>query len=272
MKKIYFFLTLCSFLVSQAQFKHLEPGQESEHISLLTYEDGTTVTGYVKNNSADEKLLRLISNDQNSFKHANVKAPSIKFKETSGRTFESIAAGAIKTVMFTDGKDSLVYEKLNVYPYDARENRVDKSKVEYIFQPVYKRGAFITYRNTFINRGMGGPPGGSTYWARRADSDETIYFNVHKTLSHKGRVNYFKTLGKGSKAFESYMDDVQNKRSAAYKAYKKAEDEYLEEVKNFLKDNKEKISTDDSIIMGLTRYIDFMYYYFGKKYDELKND
>lgn len=269
MKKIYFFLTLCSFLVSQAQFKHLEPGQESELISLLTYEDGTAVTGYVKNNAADEKLLRLISNDLNSFKHANVKAPSIKFKETSGRTFESIAASTIKTVMFTDGKDSLVYEKLNVYPYDARENRVDKSKVEYIFQPVYKRGPFITYRNTYVGIGI---PGGSTYWARRADSDETIYFNMHKALSHKGRVNYFKTLGKGSKAFESYMEDIKNKRSAAYKTYKKAEDEYLEEVKNFLKDNKEKISGYDVSIINLTKYIDFMYYYFGKKYDELKND
>ncbi|WP_430614354.1 hypothetical protein [Flavobacterium sp. JP2137] len=227
MKNIILMLVLTlGCLPMQAQFLHLKVNKESGP-ARITFMDDTVLSGTVKNNKAENFILRglAVQNDGNAMSNANIVAEKIRFKEEGQSEFKELPASQIKKVTFLD-KDGVSFMevfRINVARLDLDNGQI--KKMQTMFLPLLMAGNFKTYGYSVYDRGV--------YWYTYAfvavkGEDYVVSLTQNTTFPSESKVfKVLKYVGKNCKAYQEYMEAVDAKGDLISRT------EFKEALKNF---------------------------------------
>ena len=272
MKKLYFYLLflLPNFLF--AQFGHLQNNEESDDTVIITMNDNSVKIGVIKNDKMSSGFLRaisLVTTDLNAFKHTNVVAEEVWFKEDNNTSFKKIDAKDIKQIQFK-GKNELVYDRISVYKFKRSNFELKNSKIEYMFAIPQVDDVFKVYNKLFLSKNARSVENEQyLYFAKLRDSEITYLFKISPLVNSAYVFEYFKVFAPTNKKYTDYIDQLKKKDSSERKEYMDADKRNLEEFKLYM--NGINSTKEDQRFFFVSRYYNFMFYFIGKKLEEFSS-
>lgn len=270
MKYIYTLLFLLVTNAAFSQFIYWKANEEIPEQALVVLTNGTTKTGYIKNNKVSNVGKRMLTLDPKLFRHGDVEADVILFKAEDSNNYVEIRSNDIEYVVFS-GEDPTRFDRINVYKFDRKSFEIKNNDPVTMFQIPRVDGYVVMYANYYINLGRNGSISDELYfYVKLKDSDRSYYMRFFPHGRDRHNFHYLKILAPENEKFTSYIDKLCDRKSEEYKEYKKIEEEILEEVSDYLKENKKRSIVDSRTIFYNAKYR-FMFSYIGKKLEEFSS-
>lgn len=265
MKHLYTLLLLLTANFVFSQFVHMKPNEEAPEQVELVMNDATSRIGKVKNNKADYMVLRILSQDASSFRHANVEVEYIQFKPEGKTEYEKIPVKDIKHITFK-GDEDLRFDRINVYRFKKKTLEIKNDEPAMMIQTPKVDEYIVMYSNLYLNRGS------SVYdqynlFVRLKNSDKTYYVQFLAGVKDKHNLPQLKILAPNNKDFSDFIDQLADKNTAVFKEYYDMEKELTDEVTAYLKANRksQKLSSEDERGIYMNAKYRFMFSYISKK-------
>lgn len=271
MKNFYLFLiTLLSFS-AHSQFIYWKANEEIPEQAMVYMNDNTTKTGYIKNNKVSNVGKRMLTLDPKLFRHGDVEANAILFKAEGSGSYVEIPANSIKYVVFS-GEKPTRFDRINVYKYERKSLEVKDKEPVTMFQIPRVDDYVVLYANYYINLGRNGSLNDELYfYVKQKDNDKSYYMRFFSFNKDKQIFPYLKILAPKNEKFIAYIDKLCDKKSVEYKEYKKGEEELLQEVSSYAKENRKELSIVDTRSMAYNAKFSYMFSYIGKKLKQFSN-
>lgn len=265
MKNFYILFIALTSTCSFAQFTHVKPNKEVPGKAVVVLTDGTTKEGTVKNNKADDVLLRVISQDNKAFSHANVALETLKFKPEGAEDFQEIDINVIDKVVLIDD-ETTEYDRIKVYRFDKKDFEL-KNEGSFMLQNANFKDYLEAYSNIYINLGQGGAMRDTYYYyIKLKDAKNAYFFDFSPVYRFKKKVALFKIFAPKNNAYVSYLDKLADDKSAEYKEFDTARINELKDLEAYIKNASIKdlnVLQRRSMMVRATH--DFLTYYIGKK-------
>ena len=265
MKHLYTLLLLLTANSVFSQFVHMKPNEEAPEQVELVMNDATSRIGKVKNNKADYMVLRILSQDASSFRHANVEVEYIQFKPEGKTEYEKIPVKDINHITFK-GDEDLRFDRINVYRFKKKTLEIKNDEPAMMIQTPKVDEYIVMYSNLYLNRGS------SVYdqynlFVRLKNSDKTYYVQFLAGVKDKHNLPQLKILAPNNKDFSDFIDQLADKNTAIFKEYYDMEKELTDEVTAYLKANRknQKLSSEDERGIYMNAKYRFMFSYISKK-------
>jgi len=265
MKHFYTLLLLFVSNASFSQFIYWKANEEIPDQAMVVLNNNTNKTGFIKNNKISNVGKRMLTLDPKLFRHADVEADVILFKSEGTENYVEIPSNNIEYVIFS-GEDPTRFDRINVYKFDRKTLEVKDKEPVTMFQIPRTYGHVVMYANYYINLGRNGSLNDELYfYVRLKDSDKAYYMRFFSSSKDKHNFPYLKILAPKNQKYIAYIDKLCDKKSEEYKEYKKGEEEVLQEVSNYLKENRKELSIVDSRTIAYNAKFRYMFSYIGKK-------
>jgi len=265
-------LVFITFLLGSAltygQFLHLSANEKSDYKSVIVFLDGSTQSGYVKNNGMKNVALRILEFNNNRFAFSNpeILVDDILFKKDDSDKYEKIDVDDIDKVLFFDENSrSLTYKKIDYHEVNLKKKEI-KEKTGRIFLldqnlSGFERYYYITIKKTSHN-------GGSkeySFYVKNPVNGKFYYLNKTPFTSNKSLYNFFKMIGSECPEYVEFVDKLSNKKSEEFSQMNQAKDPYLEPRIKALNDQDIK-DYDDYFAATVGIHFDFYFFYLSQKY------
>ncbi len=270
MKNFYLFIIALLSFSAHSQFIYWKTNEEIPDQVMMVMNNGTSKTGHVKNNKVSNVGKRMLTLDPKLFRHADVEANVILFKEEGSQNYVEIPANSIKYVVFS-GEEPTRFDRINVYKFERKSLEIKDKEPVTMFQIPRVDDYVVMYANYYINVGRNGSLNDELYfYVKLKDSDKSYYMRFFSFSKDKLNFPYLKILAPKNQKFISYIDKLCDKKSEEYKEYKNGEKEVLKEVSDYLKENK-KISIVDARSIGYNAKFRYMFSFIGKKLEQFSS-
>jgi|GEM_PF-2706681 len=271
MKNFYLFIIALLSVSAHSQFIYWKANEEIPEQAMVYMNDNTTKTGYIKNNKVSNVGKRMLTLDPKLFRHGDVEADVILFKAEGTENYVEIPANKINYVVFS-GEEPTRFDRINVYKFERKSLEVKDKEPVTMFQIPRVDDYVVMYANYYINLGRNGSLNDELYfYVKQKDSDKSYYMRFFSFNKDKQIFPYLKILAPKNEKFTSYIDKLCDKKSAEYKEYKKGEEELLQEVSSYAKENRKELSIVDTRSMAYNAKFRYMFSYFGKKLEQFSN-
>lgn len=271
MKNIYLLvLTLVSF-GAHSQFIYWKSNSEIPDKAMVFMNDNSSKTGFIKNNKIAKVAKRMLTLDPKLFRHADVQADVILFKEDESENYSEIVSNQIKYVVF-GGEQPTRFDRINVYKFDKKTLEIDDKEPVTMFQIPRVNGFIVMYSNIYINIGSNGSLNDELYfYVKQKDSDKTYYMRFYSFGKSRTKMDSFKILAPNNKKFLDYIDKLCEKGTEENQEFETLEKNVLEEVSQYLKKNRKGLSIVDQRTIEYNAHYGFMFDFIGKKLEELSS-
>lgn len=271
MKHFYTLLLLFVANAAFSQFTHLKPNEEVPEEVLLVKTDGSSMTGHVRNNKMDYVLLRILSQDVSSFKHANVEVDKIRFKPEGNTDYQEIPINEIKYIILQTEKPQR-YDRINVYRFKRKTLELKDKEPAMMMQTPLVDDFIVMYANFYFNMGQNGAVHDKyNIFVRLKDSDKTYYMNFMPVVKNHHNFPLLKILAPNNKKFTDYIDKLSNKKSAENKEYHELEDALMEELKAYFKAERKNLSILDQKSITANEKYKLMFSFISKKLESFSD-
>lgn len=275
MKNIYLLIIALFSFSAYSQFVHLKPNEEAPEKVFMVMNNNSTKTGYVKNNKMDYVVLRVLSQDANAFRHASVAVDEIQFKEEGSQNYIPIPSKTIKSITFS-GDEPKRFDRINVYRFKKKSLEIKDKEPTIMFQTPKVDEYLVMYSNLYINAGRGGATEDKyNLFVRLKDSDKTYYLSFIPVVKDKHNLPQLKILAPNNKLFTDFIDQLTDKKSAAFKEYYELEKQWTDglqaELKDYRNDRGKKLFEDEKRSIYMNAKYKFMFSYVSKKLEQFSN-
>lgn len=268
MKNIYLLLLTFASIGAQSQFIYWKSNEEIPDQAMVVFNNDSSKTGYIKNNKTANVGLRMLSLDPKLFRHADVEADKILFKEEGSSNYTEIPANTIKHVIFS-GEEPTRFDKITVFKFDRKSLEVKEDEPATMFQIPRVDDYIVLYSNYYINVGSNGSINDEIYfYVKQKDSDKTYYMRFFGGSRNKDIFPYLKILAPKNNQFADYLEKLREKTSTEYKEYNAAEEKVMEEAKAYIKENKKEIKYVQQQTILYNARFGFMFSYISKKLEQ----
>ena len=265
-------LLLLVTTITFAQFTHLKPNQEvPEQVELVTV-DGKVHHGHVRNNKMENVLLRVLSQDVNSFRHANVEVDKIRFKPLGDQEYQEIPITTIKHIIL-QSEEPKRYDKIDVYRFKKKSLEIKDNEPAMMIQTPLVDDYIVMYANFYFNMGQGGAMHDQyNIFARLKDSDKTYYMNFIPFVKNHQNFPLLKILAPNNTKFVHYIDQLSDKKSAENKQYHELEDALDKELRAFFKAEGKKLSVLEMKSIVANEKYKLMFQFISKKLEAFSSE
>lgn len=276
MKNFYVIMLFIGIQLScNAQFLHLNVGQESKDPVTVVFENGNSSQGFVKNNPSTNIFLRALSalSNSNSFSNPELQIDFILFKSKLDEEYTQLPIETISKVIFHADED-YIYDRTLTFDVNSKTLEIDRNHPRHIFFQANDLIGIPRYR-IFVktSHNASGQSGiyHSFYYIKHLHKNESYYISPWSLLYHSRKINYFRIIGINCPEFISYLDKLDNKKSSEYKAFDSADKQYKKDLKAYLKKatdkkNENRMTEDEAKQLLSSRYYEFLFEYMNEKY------
>ena len=263
--------TLLSLLISYnlfPQFQHLEVSEISKEPSVLYFMDGSSKSGFIKNNPSKNIGLRLLSrmSDENALSNSETIVESILFKEDGSEEFSTFDVSVIDKVSFFIDEYEVVYKRVSYYEVNASKAKVERDELKTMFLlennftgfKHYRLSRYIYMNGVVLHVVL------HSYFVKNPVLDEYYYFYFTYFTSRKSMLNYFRIFGSECPEYIEYINKLENKKSAEWKEFEEAKDNFHDEAKQFRK--RKDITNEERLSNKTAVHYDFYMSFLGAKY------
>jgi len=269
MKNFYLFIIALLSVSANSQFIYWKANEEIPEQAMVYMNDNTTKTGYIKNNKVSNVGKRMLTLDPKLFRHGDVEADVILFKAEGSANYAEIPANKINYVVFS-GEEPTRFDRINVYKFERKSLEVKDKEPVTMFQIPRVDDYVVMYANYYINLGRNGSLNDELYfYVKQKDSDKSYYMRCFWNTKPKEIFQNSKILAPKNEKFIAHIEKLCDKKSVEYKEYIKGEEEVLQEVSDYLKENR-KLKLDARSVAYNAKY-QYMFSYIGKKLEQFSN-
>lgn len=271
MKNIYLFILTLLSVSANAQFVHLKPDEEVPEEVVLVKNDGSSMNGHVRNNKMEDVLLRILSQDINSFRHANVEVDKIRFKPLGSSDYLEIPITEIKHITLQTETPQR-FDRINVYRFKRKTLELKDKEPATMMQSPLVDDFIVMYANFYFNMGQNGAVHDRyNFFVRLKDSDKTFYMNFQPVIKNHHNFPLLKILAPNNKKYIDYIEKLSDKKSAENKEYHDLEDALMKELKAYLKTDGRKLSVLEQKSIVANEKYKLMFKFISKKLEQFSS-
>lgn len=271
MKNFYLIIIALLSFSAHSQFIYWKANEEIPEQVMVYMNDNTSKAGYIKNNKVSNVGKRMLTLDPKLFRHGDVEANVILFKAEGTENYVEIPANNIKYVVFS-GEEPTRFDRINVYKFEKKSLKIKDKEPITTFQIPKVDDYVVMYSNFYINLGRDGfLTDELIFYVKQKDSNETYYIRCFGGWKTKHLLPFLKILAPENQKFTNYIDKLGNKKSEEYKELKKLEEEVVEEVANYVKENRKQLSIVEQRTIQYNAKFNFIFHFIGKKLEQFSS-
>lgn len=271
MKNFYLIIIALLSFSAHSQFIYWKANEEIPEQVMVYMNDNTSKAGYIKNNKVANVGKRMLTLDPKLFRHGDVEANVILFKAEGTENYVEIPANNIKYVVFS-GEEPTRFDRINVYKFEKKSLKIKDKEPITTFQIPKVDDYVVMYSNFYINLGRDGfLTDELIFYVKQKDSNETYYIRCFGGWKTKHLLPFLKILAPENQKFTNYIDKLGNKKSEEYKELKKLEEEVVEEVANYVKENRKQLSIVEQRTIQYNAKFNFIFHFIGKKLEQFSS-